>query len=93
MSRNLSPARLSWTAHEKRDPYIVSGAESFTRAFKDQFGSFNKLSETYAALCGRWAPANGCEIRSLPSYEVYLNAPDETPEDELLTDIYVPIEK
>ncbi|MBN2684238.1 MAG: AraC family transcriptional regulator [Pontiellaceae bacterium] len=56
-------------------------------------GSFNKLSETYAALCGRWAPANGYELRSLPSREVYLNNPDETPEEELLTDIYVPIEK
>lgn len=56
-------------------------------------GSYNKLSETYAALCGRWAPANSYEIRSLPSMEIYLNSPEETPEDELLTDIYVPIEK
>jgi AraC family transcriptional regulator len=56
-------------------------------------GSYNNLSETYAALCGRWAPANGYELRSLPSREVYLNSPDETPKDELITDIYVPTEK
>ncbi|MHC5083957.1 MAG: AraC family transcriptional regulator, partial [Planctomycetota bacterium] len=56
-------------------------------------GSYTKLSETYAALCGQWAPANGYEIRSLPSMEIYLNSPEDTPEDELLTDVYIPIEK
>ena len=56
-------------------------------------GSYDKLSETYTQLCGQWVPQNGYEIRSLPSYEIYLNCPEDTPEDELLTDIYVPIEK
>lgn len=62
-------------------------------AVTTHYGSYNTLNETYASLCGRWAPANGYELRSLPSREVYLNSPNETPEDELITDIYVPIEK
>ena len=27
------------------------------------------------------------------TFEVYLNAPDETPVEELLTEIYIPIDK
>lgn len=62
-------------------------------AMTTHHGSYTKLSETYAALCGQWAPQNGYEIRSLPSLEIYLNSPEETPEDELLTDVHIPIEK
>lgn len=62
-------------------------------AMMTHYGSYNKLSETYAAICGQWAPANGYEIRSLPSMEIYVNAPEDAPEEELITDIYVPIEK
>lgn len=56
-------------------------------------GSYNKLCETYAAICGQWAPQNGYEIRSLPSMEIYVNSPEDAPEDDLITDVYVPIEK
>ncbi len=62
-------------------------------AMTTHHGSYQKLSETYAALCGQWAPQNGYELRSLPSLEIYLNSPEDTPEDELLTDVHVPIEK
>ncbi len=62
-------------------------------AMTTHHGSYTKLSETYAKLCGQWAPQNGYEIRSLPSLEVYLNSPEDTPEDELLTDVHIPIEK
>lgn len=62
-------------------------------AMTTHYGSYTRLSETYAALCGQWAPANGYEIRSLPSLEIYLNSPEDTPEDELLTDVHIPIEK
>lgn len=62
-------------------------------AMTTHHGSYSKLSETYAALCGQWVPQNGYEIRSLPSLEIYLNSPEDTPEDELLTDVHIPIEK
>lgn len=62
-------------------------------AMMTHYGSYTKLCETYAAICGQWAPANGYEIRSMPSIEIYVNSPDGTPEDELITDVYVPIEK
>lgn len=62
-------------------------------AMATHYGSYTKLGETYAKLCGQWAPQNGYEIRSLPSLEMYLNSPEETPEEELLTDVHIPIEK
>ena len=62
-------------------------------AMTTHHGSYTKLGETYAKLCGQWAPANGYEIRSLPSLEMYLNSPEDTPEEELLTDVHIPIEK
>ncbi len=71
----------------------VQTIEAGLYAVTTHHGSYMKLCETYAALCGQWAPASGYEICSAPSMEIYLNSPEDTPEDELLTDIYVPIEK
>ena len=62
-------------------------------AMTTHHGSYSKMNHTYAALCGRWIPQQGYEIRSLPGFEVYLNDPNSTPEAELLTDIHVPIER
>lgn len=71
----------------------VQTIEGGLYAMATHHGSYSRLNDTYAALCGRWIPQEGYEIRSLPSFEIYLNDPNSTPEDELLTDVYVPIEK
>jgi AraC family transcriptional regulator len=55
-------------------------------------GPFEGLTQTYAELCGQWVPQNGHEIRSAPCFEIYLNDPKTTPPEELLTEIYVPVE-
>ncbi len=55
-------------------------------------GPYEKLSETYAALCGQWAPRSGEELRSAPCLEEYLNDPGSTVPEDLLTDVFVPIE-
>ena len=62
-------------------------------AMTTHHGSYTKLSDTYAELCGQWAPQNGYEIRSAPCMEIYLNSPEDTPEDELMTDVHVPVGK
>ena len=71
----------------------IQTVEGGLYAMTTHHGSYTKLSETYAKLCGQWAPQNGYEIRSLPSLEIYLNSPEDTPEDELLTDVHIPIKK
>lgn len=54
-------------------------------------GPYEKLSETYGALCGQWLPANNREPAAAPCFEVYRNDPSTTPPEELLTDIHVPV--
>lgn len=33
-------------------------------------GPYDRLSDTYALLCGQWVPAHGRELRAAPSYEI-----------------------
>ncbi|MBN2446689.1 MAG: GyrI-like domain-containing protein, partial [Phycisphaerae bacterium] len=54
-------------------------------------GPYECLSETYAALMGQWMPANGQEPGCGPCLEVYLNSPQNTPPEQLLTDVHVPL--
>jgi AraC family transcriptional regulator len=55
-------------------------------------GPYERFSETYAELCGQWIPRHGHAIRAEPCLEIYLNDPEGTPPEELLTDVYMPIE-
>lgn len=52
-------------------------------------GSFASLGESYGAVVG-WILENGHEI-SGPSREIYLNSPEDTAEEDLLTQIIFPI--
>lgn len=63
-----------------------------TYAVATHHGPYDKLSGTYAELCGQWIPAHERTIRAEPSLEIYLNDPESTPPEELLTDIHMPIE-
>ena len=54
-------------------------------------GPYEKLADTYAALCGRCVPLLGREIRSAPALEFYLNDPESTEPEELLTEVHVPL--
>ena len=60
-------------------------------AMTTHFGPYNTLGETYARLFGQWLPRCGRELRSTPSFEVYLNDPHSTEPEDLLTDIYIPL--
>jgi len=55
-------------------------------------GPYSGLEEVYAQLMGQWLPESGREFDDAkPSFEVYLNRPDTTPPDELLTDVCLPL--
>jgi AraC family transcriptional regulator len=54
-------------------------------------GPYEKLSETYAELCGRWIPEQGREIAGAPSFEVYKNDPNKTKPEKLVTEVHVPL--
>jgi AraC family transcriptional regulator len=55
-------------------------------------GPYDTLGQTYARLFGQWLPRSGRELRFVPSLEFYLNDPDSTDSEDLLTDIYAPLE-
>ncbi len=61
-------------------------------AVTTHIGPYDTLGRTYAALFGEWLPRSGREVRHSPSFEVYLNDPDGTDPDDLLVDIYAPLQ-
>jgi AraC family transcriptional regulator len=60
-------------------------------AMTTHFGPYRKLGDTYADLLGQWLPRSGRELRSTPCFEIYLNDPQSTDPEDLLTDIYAPL--
>ncbi len=66
---------------------IVGGEYAVTT----HFGSYSRLGETYAKLFGQWMPHNGREPAATPCFEMYLNDPESSEPEELLTDVYVPL--
>ncbi len=67
----------------------ISGGEY---AVTTHIGPYSTLGQTYAKLLGQWLPNSGRELRSEPSPEFYLNAPESTEPEDLTTDIYAPLE-
>lgn len=56
-------------------------------------GAYDKLNDTYSGLLGQWFPERGCEPGDPPSLEFYLNDPNSTEPEDLLTEVCMPIEK
>ncbi len=54
-------------------------------------GPYAELSETYAEIYGRWLPSTGREPGPAPCLEFYLNDPDSTEPEDLLTEVWVPL--
>lgn len=67
----------------------VSGG---TYAVATHQGPYDRLGETYAALMGQWLPAHDHVLAEAPCFEVYLNNPQQTPPEDLRTEVYVPLE-
>ena len=56
-------------------------------------GPYAQLGATYARLIGQWLPANGREPESAPALEIYSNSPLDTVPADLVTEIYIPLDK
>lgn len=54
-------------------------------------GPYENLTNSYDYIFGKWIVDNQVELRSKPGYEKYLNSPDNTKPEQLLTEIHVPI--
>ena len=60
-------------------------------AVTTHFGPYEKLGETYSKLYGQWLVQSGREFRSDPCMEFYLNHPEGTEPEDLLTSICLPL--
>lgn len=54
-------------------------------------GSHNRIGESAYYLYRDWLPTSGEDLRDFPLFFHYLNLIPETPEHELITDIYLPL--
>ncbi|GBG03595.1 AraC family transcriptional regulator [Azospira sp. I13] len=54
-------------------------------------GSHTRIGESIYPLYRDWLPGSGEELRDFPLFFHYLNLMPNTPENELLTDIYLPL--
>lgn len=61
-------------------------------AITTHFGPYENLKDTYAALLGKWLPGSGRKFKMDPTREIYLNDPEGTDPEDLITDVYLPLE-
>lgn len=54
-------------------------------------GPYSDLPEAYRRLFAEWLPKSGETFDPRPIYERYRNNPVQTPESELITDIFIPV--
>lgn len=54
-------------------------------------GPYRRLPESYHWLFGQWLPSSGREPADAPVQEVYVNDARNTPEDQLVTHICIPL--
>jgi len=54
-------------------------------------GPYENLSRAYQALLGGWLSASDRELRDVPCFEQYLNSPQNTRPEDLVTVIHAPL--
>jgi AraC family transcriptional regulator len=54
-------------------------------------GSYQKLGDSWQRLLGQWLPSSGHRVGRGDCYELYLNHPGNASEEELRTELYVPL--
>ncbi len=54
-------------------------------------GPYELLHPAYRFLYGEWLPKSGREPDGDPGFELYHNCPSDTPPEDLLTDIFIPL--
>ena len=55
-------------------------------------GPYEGLGKAYQRIYGGWLPKSGYRLRDVPAFEQYLNSPQNTKPEDLLTLIHVPLD-
>lgn len=70
-------------------PFSMRELPAGTYAILRYQGPYSAMQPVYQWFCGKWLPASGYEVAAYPPFEKYLNNPRQTAPAELLTDIYL----
>lgn len=54
-------------------------------------GPYNTLGDSWARLMGQWLPQSGLQMGDGTPFEKYLNTPADTPQNDLRTELYLPL--
>ena len=68
---------------------VIAGGDY---AVMTHFGPYQNLGKSYAKLLGQWLPRSNRTLRSAPCFEIYLNSPENTEPEDLVTDVYAPLQ-
>lgn len=55
-------------------------------------GPYANLHAVYDTIYAKWIPERGYKLGDTPGFEKYLNHPDNTKPEDLVTEIYIPVE-
>lgn len=61
-------------------------------AVMTHFGPYEDLSGSYSILLGQWLPRSNRALRPTSCFEMYFNSPENTAPEDLITDLYAPLE-
>ena len=56
-------------------------------------GAYSGLAASYDWLMNQWLPGSAEDYAGASMFEVYVNSPDNTPVEKLITKIYLPLEE
>jgi AraC family transcriptional regulator len=54
-------------------------------------GPYDGLGAAWGEFTGEWLPSSGHEVSGDVCYQIYRSNPDDTPAEELRTELYIPI--
>ncbi len=80
------PVPSPFTANGEVEPSTIGGGEA---AFAVHLGPYDRIGHTWEQLMA-WVTAQG-RTPAGPFWEVYIDDPEETPEAELKTELYIPL--
>jgi AraC family transcriptional regulator len=75
------------------EPFRVLRLPAGEYARLRHLGSYDGLESATQYLVGEWIPNSGREPADFPVFHNFINDPDKTPVDELITDILLPLDE
>lgn len=74
------------------DGLIVKTVPAGKYATTTHVGPYENLGDVWARFVGEWLPSSGQRLKYGPSIEIYRNTPMTVPKDQLITELYIPLE-